>query len=83
MESKFKFKFMPINNVPLAKSSAAFVVEDSTAGTSIVLNGSDADSKYTSFIITELPTKGSLFQATGEPIANAYSSFQVSDEHRR
>lgn len=68
---------MPIDNVPLAEYIAATVIEDSTVGVKIALDGSDDDSKHLSFIITKLPTKGKLYKATGEPIPYPYSPFQV------
>ena len=74
---------MPIDNVPLAEYTAATVIEDSTVGTKVVLNGSDGDSKHISFIITELPTKGKLYKPTGEPINNPYSPFQVQIAERK
>ena len=53
------------------------VLEDSTQGTSIALNGSEIDSKYVAFVITELPRMGKLFAVTGQAISTPFSEFEV------
>ena len=76
--TKFEFKFLSVNGVPLARGFSGFTVsEDSTHGTSIWLNGSDSDSKYVAYILTKLPTKGKLFRTTGEPIRVPFTVFEV------
>ena len=65
--------------VPLGSDIVGSVVEDSTQGTPIALNGSDSDSKFVTFVITELPRMGKLYRATGEPIQTPFSVFEVRD----
>ena len=74
---KFEFKFLSVGTLPLARGMVGTVIEDSMQGTRLVLNGSDDDSKFTTFIITELPRMGKLFSVTGEPIRTPFFSFQV------
>ena len=74
---KFEFKFLSVDSLPLARVTVGTVIEDSMQGTRIVLNGSDDDSKFTTFIITELPRMGKLFSVTGEPIQTPFGSLQV------
>jgi hypothetical protein len=75
--SKFEFKFLSVDAVPRASKTDATVVEDSSNGTRILLNGSDSDSKFLTFVITELPRKGKLYSVTGEPLEIAFSAFEV------
>ena len=63
--------------MPLARQTVGTVVEDSTQRALIVLNGSDSDSKYAAFIITEIPRMGILFSATGEPVQAPFSASEV------
>ena len=73
---KFEFTFLSVGSLPLVRATVGTVIEDSMQGTRIVLNGSDDDSKFTTFIITELPRMGKLFRVTGEPIQTPFFSFQ-------
>jgi hypothetical protein len=75
--SKFEFKFLSVDDVPRARKTISTVIEDSTHGTSIALNGSDIDSKYVAFVITELPRMGKLFAVTGQAISTPFSEFEV------
>ena len=75
--AKFEFKFLRVDAVPLGSDIVSSVVEDSTQGTRIALNGSDSDSKFVTFVITELPRMGKLYRATGEPIRTPFSVFEV------
>ena len=75
--AKFEFKFLSVDAVPLASTTVSTVVEDSMDGTRIALNGSDSDSKFVTFVITELPRMGKLYSVTGEPLQTAFSVFEV------
>ncbi len=78
--AKFEFKFLRVDDVPLGSDIVATVLEDSMQGTLIALNGSDSDSTFVTFVITELPRKGKLYHATGEPIQTAFSVLEVSPD---
>ena len=75
--TKFEFKFLSVDAVPYASKTVGAVIEDSKQGVLITLNGSDSDSKYVTFLITELPRMGKLFSVTGEPIRTPFGSLQV------
>ena len=82
-EARFDFKFFAVNKLPIAAATVASVDEDSVLGVRIQLNGSDVDTKDPTFVITELPQKGTLFTMDGEPIIVAFSDAQVADCSRR
>ena len=75
--TRFEFKFLRVDAIPQTREVVTAVLEDSMQGTLIALNGSDSDSKFVTFAITELPRKGKLFSVTGEPIRTPFFSFQV------
>jgi hypothetical protein len=77
----FEFKFLRVDAVPRASKTVSSMLEDSP-GAKIVLNGSDSDSKYVAFVITELPRMGKLRMASGEPIETPFSAFEVRVNHR-
>jgi hypothetical protein len=77
-----------VDAVPLAGKTIGVVNEDCgcgdachcagwTQGTPIVLNGSDTDSKYVTFVITEMPRMGKLYTSTGQQIQFPFTGLQV------
>jgi hypothetical protein len=75
--SKFEFQFLSADAIPVASKTVGTVSEDSKRGVRIALNGSDSDSKYVAFVITQLPRVGKLYMVTGEPIQRSFSAFEV------
>ena len=75
--SKFEFKFLSADAIPVASTTVGTVSEDSKRGVRIALNGSDSDSKYVAFVITQLPRIGKLYMVTGEPIQIPFIAFQA------
>jgi hypothetical protein len=82
-EARFDFKFFAMDSLPIAAETFASVDEDSALGVRIQLNGSDADSANPTFVITELPQKGSLYTLEGQPITAAFSDVQVAGRDQR
>ena len=78
--TRFEFKFLRVDAMPRTREVVATVLEDSMQGTLIALNGSDSDSNFVTLAITELPRKGKLYHATGEPIQTAFSVLEVSPD---
>jgi hypothetical protein len=75
--TKFEFKLLSVDAVPYASKTVGAVIEDSKQGVLITLNGSDSDSKFVTFVITELPRMGKLYMVTGELIRVPFSAFEV------
>jgi hypothetical protein len=82
-EAVVTFSFIAVDDLPVGRTMSVWLAEDDESGARIVLDGSDIDSAFVTFVVTKLPNKGKLYTVdrTGRAatlISAPFMQFSVS-----